>query len=42
VLGDLYDIGLLYEILKLDIYFDKAPELKSFDPAKHLKRVARA
>ena len=28
VLSALYDIGLLYEILKLDLYFDKAPELK--------------
>ncbi|CAD8212015.1 unnamed protein product [Paramecium pentaurelia] len=41
VLSDLYDIGLLYEILKLDLYYDKAPELKEFDPAKHLKRVAK-
>jgi hypothetical protein len=41
VLSDLYDIGLLHEILKLDLYFDKAPELKSFDPVKHLKRVAK-
>ncbi|CAD8209657.1 unnamed protein product [Paramecium pentaurelia] len=41
VLSDLYDIGLLQEILKLDLYYDKAPELKEFDPAKHLKRVAK-
>ncbi|CAD8126406.1 unnamed protein product [Paramecium sonneborni] len=41
VLSDLYDIGLLYEILKLDLFYDKAPELKEFDPAKHLKRVAK-
>ncbi|CAD8174304.1 unnamed protein product [Paramecium pentaurelia] len=41
ILSDLYDIGLLYEILKLDLYYDKAPELKQFDPAKHLKRVAK-
>ncbi|CAD8161669.1 unnamed protein product [Paramecium pentaurelia] len=42
VLQDLYDIGLLQEILKLDLYFNKDPELKQFDPAKHLKRVAKA
>ncbi|CAK69854.1 unnamed protein product (macronuclear) [Paramecium tetraurelia] len=42
VLQDLFDIGLLQEILKLDLYFNKDPELKQFDPAKHLKRVAKA
>ncbi|CAD8127534.1 unnamed protein product [Paramecium sonneborni] len=41
VLSDLHEIGLLNEILKLEIYYDKAPELKEFDPVKHLKRIAK-